>query len=453
MRTTVLDRPAAGTPIRTGNHRAAPQSMLRLLARFAAAGLLVLAALAAVIDFLAVQAGTAQAIQSAEQITAMTARAVVEPQLTDAVVAGEPAAVAALDSLIREHVIDGSLVRVKVWSTAGRILYSDEPELIGHIYPLGDDELQVLSSGQPDSQISDLSKPENSFEQSYGQLLEVYSGMHSLSGQPLLFEAYFRYDAVVQAGQAQWRQYAPAALGGLIVLELVQIPFAWSMARRVQRQQRGVEQLLQHAVDASDAERRRIAGDLHDGVVQQLTGATFALDAATLRTTDAKRNSTLIAKTAGDLRRIVGQLRSLLVDIYPPNLAADSGLPGALTELANGLEENGIRVHLELDGAHGIPLPSRALLFRCAQEILRNVGTHSQGDAVIMRIVRQGDCVELEIADNGQGFDPGQLPRRRQQGHIGLLAINDLITTAGGRLTVHSRPGLGTTVRVEVPTQ
>jgi len=92
----------------------------------------------------------------------------------------------------------------------------------------------------------------------------------------VLFEAYFKYDAVVQAGQAQWRQYAPAALGALVTLELVQIPFAWSMTRRLQQQQREAERLLQHAVDASDAERRRIAADLHDGIVQQLAGSTFA---------------------------------------------------------------------------------------------------------------------------------------------------------------------------------
>ena len=65
-----------------------------------------------------------------------------------------------------------------------------------------------------------------------------------------------------------------------MLLELVQIPAAWSLARRLRRGQRQRETLLQHAVDASDTERRRIARDLHDGVVQDLAGVSFALAAA-----------------------------------------------------------------------------------------------------------------------------------------------------------------------------
>jgi len=69
------------------------------------------------------------------------------------------------------------------------------------------------------------------------------------------------------------------------------------------------------------------------------------------------------------------------------------------------------------------------------------------------RVGRSRELAELEIEDNGTGFDTAQLTQRRRQGHIGLLAINDLISNAGGRVTVNSRPGLGTKVLVEVPTR
>ena len=132
--------------------------------------------------------------------------------------------------------------------------------------------------------------------------MEVYTGVTASNGEKLLFETYFQYDAVVIAGQDEWRKYAPVALGALLLLELVQIPFAWSLARRLQRQQQDRQRLLQHAVDASDAERRRIAGDLHDGVVQHLTGLTYALDAARLGQPDPVRDAALVKTTAAGLR-------------------------------------------------------------------------------------------------------------------------------------------------------
>ncbi len=98
-----------------------------------------------------------------------------------------------------------SLVRIKLWSAGGEILYSDESRLIGMVYPLGDDELLALRNLQADSGISDLTAPENRFEAQFNKLLEVYVGIEGPGGQRLLFEAYFVYDAVADASEAQWR--------------------------------------------------------------------------------------------------------------------------------------------------------------------------------------------------------------------------------------------------------
>ena len=197
--------------------------------------------------------------------------------------AGDPAALAALDADMHRYVLQGSLVRVKLWArrrphpllrraAAGR---SDLPARGGR-----GGGARGGARSTPRSATSP--RPENVYERPFGKLLEVYVGLTSAGGERLLFEAYFRYDAVVTAAEAQWRQYAPPTLAGLLALQLVQIPFAWSLARRLQRQQRDRQRLLQRAVDASQVERRRIAGDLHDGVVQELTGLTYALDAARL---------------------------------------------------------------------------------------------------------------------------------------------------------------------------
>jgi two-component system NarL family sensor kinase len=422
-----------------------------LVARFSIAGLLVMGLLAMAIALLAREAARTQAINSAQQVTAVTAYGIAEPRLTPAVVGGDPDALQSFDDAMRRFVLRGSLVRVKLWNADGRVIYSDESRLVGQTFTLGENErMTLLQQGRPDSEVSDLSRTENTFELQFGKLLEVYVGVRSTTGEPLLFEAYFRYDAVEQAVTQQLKSYAPPALAALLLLQLVQIPFAWSLARRLERQQQDRQQLLQHAVDASDAERRRIAGDLHDGVVQHLTGVTFALDAARLQGPDSERDSELIARTASQLRTTTGELRSLLVDIYPPNLA-EEGLPAALTELASGLENAGVRVDLDVDSTADLPPEVSSVLFRSAQEVVRNVMTHSGAQTVELQAVRDGSSAVLVVDDDGRGFDQGDLAARLHDGHIGLRTLGDLVSRAGGRLTVTSAPGRGTRAEVRVP--
>jgi signal transduction histidine kinase len=426
-------------------------SAAALVARFTIAGVVVMVLLATAFAVLARQAGKNQAVELAEQVTAVTAHGIAEPRLTRAVVRGDPKALTEFNDAMDRYVRRGSLVRVKVWNKDGRIIYSDESRLIGQTFPLGPEEREaLLEQGPPDSEISDLTRTENTYDRPYGKLLEVYVGVPAQTREPLLFEAYFKYDAVREAGWQQWRNYAPPALAALLLLQLVQIPFAWSLARRLERQQQERQQLLQHAVDASDAERRRIAGDLHDGVVQQLTGLTYALDAARLQGPDPDRDIELIGRTATQLRTTTGELRSLLVDIYPPNLA-EEGLPAALAELASGLENAGVRVALDVESTAHLPPEVSSVLFRSAQEVLRNVVTHSRAQTVELQAVSDGSTAVLVVDDDGRGFDQSDLASRLTDGHIGLRSLGDLVARAGGRLTVTSAPGQGTRAEVRVP--
>jgi two-component system, NarL family, sensor kinase len=421
-----------------------------LVARFTVVGLAVLAGMAALLAVAARHAGLSQATESASQVAWVTAKGVVEPRLDARLIAGDPDARKSFDDAVHRYVLHGSLVRVKLWDDTGRIIYSDQPTLIGTRWTLDDEELEALEQQRIDSEISDLSRPENRYETGYRKLLEYYVGVRATTGRNLLFEVYFRYDAVDRAGQAAWRQFAPIALGALVALQLLQIPLAWSLARRLQRQQREREALLRHAAEASDAERRRIAGELHDGVVQQLTGVTYALDAARLGRADARRQGEVIAGAAAELRSGIGALRSLLVDIYPPNLA-EEGLVSALVDLAGGLERTGIRINLDLPDTDDFPAVTAGLLFRAAQETLRNVATHSSARQVDIKLSVQDEMVRLVIDDDGRGFDGDLLAERSGGGHFGLRALSDLIAGAHGRLVVRSAPAAGTRVEVEVP--
>jgi signal transduction histidine kinase len=421
-----------------------------LVARFTAVGLGVLAAFVALLAFAARREGSDQATTTAGEVAMATAKGVVEPRLDARLLAGDPIALRGFDDAVRRYVLSNSLVRVKLWDDTGKIIYSDQPQLIGTRWTLDDEEVDAIRQQRIASEVSDLSRPENRFESGYGKLLECYLPVRGLTGQNLLFEVYFRYDTVDQAGWAAWRQFAPITLGALVVLVLLQIPLAWTLARRLQRQQRERESLLRHAVEASDAERRRIAGELHDGVVQQLTGVTYTLDAARLGKPDAERQTEVITEAAAELRSGIGALRSLLVDIYPPNLA-EEGLVSALVDLAGGLERTGIRTNLDLPDTDDLPAVTAGVLFRVAQETLRNVATHSGARQVDVKVSIHDRTVRLVVDDDGRGFDGDLLAERNDGGHFGLRALSDLVAGARGRLVVRSGPAAGTRVEVEVP--
>ena len=145
-----------------------------------------------------------------------------------------------------------------------------------------------------------------------------------------------------------------------------------------------------------------------------------------------------------------GELRSLLVDIYPPNLA-EEGLPAALTELAEGLQNRGVRVALDVDSAAELTPEVASVLFRSAQEVLRNVLAHSEAGSVELQAVSDGHTARLMVEDDGRGFDPADLQQQRAAGHLGLRALRDLVAQAGGRLVITSAPGEGTRAEVTVP--
>jgi two-component system NarL family sensor kinase len=395
--------------------------------------------------------GISEAIDEARQLTRVIGKGVVEPHLTDGVVGGNRKALARLDRVVRDRILRDPVARVKIWSPDGRIVYSDEPRLIGSSYP--GDERPALSSGEVQAELSDLSGPENRFERPRaGRLLEVYLPVRTTSGKPLLFEAYMRFSSVAASGQRIWLAFGPALLAALVLLEITQVPLAWSMARRLNEGQKEQEDLLQRAIEASDAERRRIARDLHDGVVQDLAGVSFSLAATAdrLEGTGGLESAGALRQAAARSRQIIRQLRTLVVDIYPPNLHT-AGLEEALSDLVAPLVGRGIAVRVDV-AADPRPSPTvEALVFRTAQESVRNALTHSHARSVDVRIGADDRRVWLVVEDDGQGFGTEELERRQAEGHVGLRLLGNLVADAGGMLEVRSTAGTGTQVRLELP--
>src|SRR6185437_7539092 len=173
-----------------------------------------------------------------------------EPAITPGVLAGRPADLAALDRVVRNRILNGTpIVRVKVWDASGRIVYSDARQLIGSVFPLDADEQETLATGGLEADASDLNRPENRTERSFKRLVEVYVGIRGPGGRHLLYEDYERSSTISASSRRQWMMLLPALVGALLVLYLVQVPLAYSLARSVRARQREREQLLRRAIE------------------------------------------------------------------------------------------------------------------------------------------------------------------------------------------------------------
>jgi two-component system NarL family sensor kinase len=424
-----------------------PVSVPRAVGAFLLAGLLVLLALAAVLSVAQRRIAVTEAIRDARTLTDLEAHDVAGWALTDEALVPGTEAHRLLDQVVRERVLGELIVRVKIWDETGRVVYSDDRALIGQRFVLAQDEQEAMRSKEIVAEVSDLGEDENVGEAQFGRLLQVYLGMTTTTGTPLLFETYQPYDTIEDASRRMWLGSLPALVGGLVLLYGVQAPLAYRMARRLRAAQEEREQLLVGALAASDRERSRIAADLHDGVVQGLAGASYTLSAAAEQLRGTAQEQT-VRSTALDLRRWVRELRSLLVTVTPPGLHS-AGLATTVADLVASLEGRGLVVTLDVGELPDLPDDVEALAYRVAQEAVRNVVRHA--DAARVRVslhVEPPGTLLLEVADDGRGFDPAGVSRRH--GSVGLELLTSVVAAQHGRLEVVSSPELGTSVTLTV---
>jgi signal transduction histidine kinase len=428
--------------------------MRRIFVQVIAAAAGVLVVVAVIGSFASRNLAEHQSINDAAQTTDLLADSVVQPALEDGLLTGSADALSRLDAAVRTQVLGPRVVRVKLWTAQGKIIYSDEPRIIGESFELGEDERSVLVAPTTKAEVSDLSRPENRYEKGRGKLLEVYRPVWTPGGEALLFETYLPYDSVTARTGELWRGFAGITLTSLLLLITLLLPILWRLLDRVNAGQQQRVALLEYAVDASSAERRRIAGTLHDGVVQELAAASFVVAGAAERAaSDGRRDlAGLLHSAAAAVRGTIGGLRSLLVDIYPPSLTT-AGLAAALTDVAGTVRTRDIDVHLTLppDGRTGLTEEQERLVYRVAQESLRNTARHAAASRLDMALVVADDAVAFTVCDDGVGFDVEAALARPAQGHVGVQVMRDLAVQSGALLEVSSTPGDGTCWRLTLP--
>lgn len=426
----------------TGSAAPAGSTVRRALLIVAAAGTVLALALSAAMVLVVRQADRQQALERAESLATTLANEVLGPAFDSR----DPDRRRVLGQLLGTRAQDGSVVRIKIWTPEGEIIWADDDRLIGLRYELAPEDQALVGTRRAYAALTDLQKPENEFEEELeGSFIEVYAGFFDNRGRPLVFEAYL---PAGELGTGLLRADLLAlSFGWLVVLLTVLLPAAVWLARRVDRAQAEQQRLLRHAVEASELERRRLAQDLHDGVIQDLAGVGYVCSVLEEQLPDQPL-ALATARRAGEIvRRDILALRSLSTDLYPPDLGGE-GLEAALEEMLEHCEQEGLRTALHVCDQLDLPATTALLAYRVVREALRNVAKHAHASTVVVELQRSADQLVVHVQDDGTGFDPA---RSAPEGHLGLRVLRDSVTDMGGEVELVCAVGAGTKLTVRLP--
>ncbi len=224
---------------------------------------------------------------------------------------------------------------------------------------------------------------------------------------------------------------------------------------RVERERRS---LLHQLITAQESEQRRLAGNLHDDAIQALTAARMQLSVL-----EARLDGALDADVATEVRCLVKQARenleqglqaarTFLFDLRPPLLDQEGLAPALGQQLDRLAERSGCATDFEWEAGGRLDQDLEVLVFRVVQEALANVAKHARASSVRVRGWRAGPALQVEVVDDGAGFD--QAAARKQAvstGHLGLRSMAERLEAAGGTLSIDAVPGRGARVRIQLP--
>ncbi len=223
--------------------------------------------------------------------------------------------------------------------------------------------------------------------------------------------------------------------------------------QEAQEREGRLAELLHQVVGAQEAERQRIARELHDATGQSLTAIALGLRGVeAMLESDTKVVSSQVKELKSFSTNALGELRQIIADLRPSQLD-DLGLAAALQWYVQGFEKRyGLEARLIIKGNRfRLPAEYETVLFRITQEALTNVARHSHATRVTVQLEVSEAQVCLNIEDNGSGFDLENTLRNQRRAGWGLLGIQERALLLGGRCEINSRPGRGTQVRVTVP--
>lgn len=388
-----------------------------------------------------------------------------------------PGRVQALSRLLRDTPLSQYVVLFKIWGTNSQVLYSDDTDVMGKVFPPSAGLVRALRS-EVVSEISTLDAAENEGERNrFSELLETYSPVW-LPGTDRVIAVVEFYSPtaglrseIAEAQSKSWLVVATVtALMYLVLVGLVQ-----RGANTIRRQQRELADNVHHltlllgqneelhgrvrraatrTTELNERYLRRISAELHDGPAQVLALALLRLES----TVGERSGSDAPATQQAEVERIESSLRGALADIR--HLSAGLRLPELAPLTLSDTVARVVRAHERASNTvvdlHLVGLPDCApvavkiTVYRLIQEALSNAFRHAGGRGQRVWVTASGDEVVVQVADDGPGFDPAQEP---DGVHLGLVGMRERVESLGGRLYVAAQLGAGVHITAHLPLQ
>ena len=212
----------------------------------------------------------------------------------------------------------------------------------------------------------------------------------------------------------------------------------------------GLRRLASRLETAKEEERQHISRELHDELGQTLTATKINL--RLLQKQDGERGERL--QPAVDMMdRMIAQVRAISLDLRPPLLDEAGLIPALKSELRQVADRTAMDIRLEVaDGFPALPPTIETVLFRAIQEAVSNALRHASASRIDVGLFHVDGAVEVEIRDDGRGFDVDGVRQRALRGeHLGLLGVDERVNSVGGSVRLESAPGRGTVLHVRVP--
>jgi signal transduction histidine kinase len=408
------------------------------------------------------------------EVTALYVNSFVSPQvrLLNGNSPLSPTDVEAFDRLLTETALGSDIVAFKLWAADGTVLYSPNGALIGRTFDTHP-ELERAFAGDIVAELSDLSNPDNVYErQLWDSLIETYAPVRLEGSQQVVAVAEFYQNPVHLLGEirsAQLRSWlfvgAATLIMYLLLLERVRRVSNIIASQRDElegnvtrlsdllAQNRRLQDRMQAAAGRTAALNEkylhRISADLHDGPAQNVSLALLRLE-------DLDHNIGNLPSDDEDLNTVRSSLDSALADLRSiarglrlPEIQDLSPVDTARRVLKDFERATGREVEFE----HGevptkAPLSLKITIYRVLQEALANSFRHANGASQMVTMTSNGNDLNLEIFDDGVGFDPQSA---RGEGALGLIGMRERVELLGGRFEVTNRTPTGTRIQVCLP--
>jgi signal transduction histidine kinase len=375
-----------------------------------------------------------------------------------------------LDRIFIHGPLARKVVRFKLWSPQGRVLYSSHANQVGQQVPV-QGPLAAALGGELQAHMSALSEHEHVDERIlWRRLLEVHVPMRVSPQAPVTAVAEFYHathniDADIR--EAQWRSWVLVAMATLAIFTALYLQVRRANDTIGQQRHDLRWQLQQLTVAFAENERmrlrlreagaattalneqflHRVAADLHDAPAQTLAYALMRIDELVLSSPEQAELGAIrdaLAISLKDLRNIASGLGMPGIE----SLSLEATVRRALRDVER---QTGATARAQLAiGDHEAALATRITIYRVLQESLGNSHRHAPGECPLVQVRCTADWVDITVSDEGGGFDPQQA---RQAGRLGLHFMEERVQLLGGRFELATAPGRGTTIHAALPLQ